>query len=129
MPGTSGRAARFVWRMPVLAIGLLSMAYATWVGLVRLGWNLPLPQSDQLVVHGPLMICGFLGTLIFRLKAEATLPRKGGSHIAARRRKPHSEHGGNHQRRERHLRVHHRGIPYAPRAGAAAGASASTRQG
>ena len=40
------------------------MAFASWLGLIRLGWNLPLPQADQLVLHGPLMICGFLGTLI-----------------------------------------------------------------
>ena len=35
-----------------------------WLGLVRLGWNLPLPWQDQLIAHGPLMVCGFLGTLI-----------------------------------------------------------------
>lgn len=60
----SPRAARVVWRVPLLAVGLLSMGYATWLGLIRLGWRLPLPQPDQLIVHGPLMICGFLGTLI-----------------------------------------------------------------
>ncbi len=64
MTGTPRRTARFLWRMPLLAVGLLSMAFATWLGLIRLGWNLPLPQADQLVLHGPLMICGFLGTLI-----------------------------------------------------------------
>jgi len=53
-----------VWRLPLLATGLLTLGCGTWLGLVRLGWNLPLPWPDRLVTHGPLMICGFLGTLI-----------------------------------------------------------------
>ena len=51
-------------RVPLLAVGLLSMSCGMWLGLVRLGWNLPLPWQDQLIAHGPLMVCGFLGTLI-----------------------------------------------------------------
>ena len=51
-------------RLPLLAIGLASMAYGAWLGLVRLGWNLSLPWPEQLIAHGPLMVCGFLGTLI-----------------------------------------------------------------
>ena len=50
-------------RAPLLFVGLLSMACGMWLGLVRLGWNLPLPWQDQLIAHGPLMVCGFLGTL------------------------------------------------------------------
>jgi hypothetical protein len=52
------------WRAPFLAAALLSMAWGVWLGLLRLGWALPLPRPDQLVLHGPLMIGGFLGTLI-----------------------------------------------------------------
>jgi hypothetical protein len=48
----------------MLFVGLLSMVCGMWLGLVRLGWNLPLPWQDQLIAHGPLMVCGFLGTLI-----------------------------------------------------------------
>ena len=51
-------------RVPLLVVGMLSMACGMWLGLVRLGWNLPLPWQDQLIAHGPLMVCGFLGTLI-----------------------------------------------------------------
>jgi hypothetical protein len=51
-------------RVPLLLAGLLSMGCGVWLGLVRLGWNLPLPWQDQLIAHGPLMVCGFLGTLI-----------------------------------------------------------------
>ena len=56
--------SRMAQRMPMLFIGLLSMACGTWLGLARLGWNMPLPWQDQLIAHGPLMVCGFLGTLI-----------------------------------------------------------------
>lgn len=55
---------RALWRMPLLAIGVLSLGWGTWLGLSRLGWNLPLPWPDQLIAHGPLMVCGFLGALI-----------------------------------------------------------------
>src|SRR5512140_843888 len=57
-----GRVTR--WRLPLLAIGILSMAGGAWLGLVRIGWNLPLPWPDQLIDPGPRMVCGFLGTLI-----------------------------------------------------------------
>ena len=50
---------------------MLTMACGAWLGLVRLGWNLPLPWPDQLVAHGPLMVCGFLGTLIALERAVA----------------------------------------------------------
>ena len=60
-----------VWRVPMLVVGLLSMACGVWLGLVRLGWNLPLPWQDQLIAHGPLMVCGFLGTLISLERAVA----------------------------------------------------------
>lgn len=43
---------------------MLSLAYGVWLGLVRVGWVLPLPRPEQLILHGPLMIGGFLGTLI-----------------------------------------------------------------
>lgn len=62
------KAAR---RAPFLAIGMLSMACGAWLGLLRLGWNLPLPWPDQLAAHGPLMVCGFLGTLIGLERAVA----------------------------------------------------------
>lgn len=58
-------------RVPVMAAGMLSMACGAWLGLIRLGWALPLPWPDQLIAHGPLMVCGFLGTLISLERAVA----------------------------------------------------------
>ena len=53
-----------MWRGPMMVVAMASMAYGVWLGLVRLGWALPLPWSDQLILHGPLMVGGFLGTLV-----------------------------------------------------------------
>jgi hypothetical protein len=64
-------------RVPMVFVGLLSMACGTWLGLARLGWNLPLPWQDQLIAHGPLMVCGFLGTLISLERAVALGSRWG----------------------------------------------------
>ena len=58
-------------RAPLVFVAMLSMVCGVWLGLVRLGWNLPLPWQDQLIAHGPLMICGFLGTLISLERAVA----------------------------------------------------------
>jgi hypothetical protein len=55
---------RRLWRAPLLALAMLSMVWGVWMGLLRLGWVLPLPWPDQLILHGPLMVGGFLGTLI-----------------------------------------------------------------
>jgi len=58
-------------RLPFLAAGIVSLLYGLAVGLVRLGWAVPVPHPDHLVVHGPLMICGFLGTVIALERAVA----------------------------------------------------------
>ncbi len=50
-------------RLPFLALGLSFFVAALYGGLWRLGW--PLPHAERLgEIHGPLMICGFFGTLI-----------------------------------------------------------------
>lgn len=58
-------------RFPLLAAGVLSLTCGVWLGLVRIGWAVPLPWPDQLGAHGPLMVCGFLGTLISLERAVA----------------------------------------------------------
>jgi hypothetical protein len=54
--------------MPLAALSLLA---ALWAGLVRLGWSLPPLTQDLASNHGPLMIVGFLGTLISLERAVA----------------------------------------------------------
>lgn len=41
-------------------------------GLIRLGWQLPALTPSLALAHGPLMISGFLGTLITLERAVAT---------------------------------------------------------
>lgn len=52
----------------LLVPALLALLLAAWAGLVRMGWAL-LPVS--VAEHGPLMISGFLGTLIALERAVA----------------------------------------------------------
>jgi hypothetical protein len=53
-------------RLPFVALGLLSLVCGAWGGLIRLPLNLPLAanQANWITYHGPLMVCGFLGTVI-----------------------------------------------------------------
>ena len=51
-------------RRGLLATALLTFLGAIWAGLLRLGWNWPVIQSGLPMAHGPLMVCGFLGTVI-----------------------------------------------------------------
>ena len=34
-------------RVPILVAAALSLACGVWLGLIRLGWNLPLPWQDR----------------------------------------------------------------------------------
>jgi hypothetical protein len=58
-------------RFPIMALAVLCLALATWAGLWRMGWQLPLLRPALPVSHGPLMIAGFLGTLISLERAIA----------------------------------------------------------
>ena len=52
----------------LLVPALLALLLAAWAGLVRMGWTLPTFAASE---HGPLMISGFLGTLIALERAVA----------------------------------------------------------
>lgn len=52
----------------LLIPGLIALLLAAWAGLLRMGWALPPIQAGD---HGPLMISGFLGTLICLERAIA----------------------------------------------------------
>lgn len=58
-------------RLPLLALSILALLAALWAGLQRLGWELPEIQPGLSLTHGPLMVCGFLGTLISLERAVA----------------------------------------------------------
>lgn len=58
-------------RIPLLLLALLSLVVALWAGLVRLGWGWPVIQPTLPMAHGPLMVSGFLGTLISLERAVA----------------------------------------------------------
>lgn len=51
-------------RMVLMLAAALALLAALWAGLIRIGWGWP-PLAPRLPgSHGPLMVCGFLGTLI-----------------------------------------------------------------
>ncbi len=58
-------------RLPVLALAILALLAALWAGWVRLGWLWPVPEADFTLIHGPLMVSAFLGTLIALERAVA----------------------------------------------------------
>ncbi len=58
-------------RAPVLALGILALLAAMWAGLNRMGWGLPSLTPTLTGAHGPLMVAGFLGTLISLERAVA----------------------------------------------------------
>lgn len=58
-------------RFPLMVLAGLSLLAALWAGLVRMGWGLPLITQGLPASHGPLMIVGFLGTLIGLERAVA----------------------------------------------------------
>lgn len=53
-------------RAPFLVAGILSLVLGIWGGLIRVPVTVPLPvnHANWLTFHGPLMVCGFLGTVI-----------------------------------------------------------------
>ncbi len=57
--------------IPFLILAILALLAALWAGLMRLGWQLPALTPSLALAHGPLMISGFLGTLISLERAVA----------------------------------------------------------
>lgn len=53
-------------RVPLLVLGVGCLLAGIWGGVVRLPVSLPLPadNANWITYHGPLMVCGFLGTVI-----------------------------------------------------------------
>jgi hypothetical protein len=57
-------------RLPVMALGMLALVGGLVGGLARLGWGLATP-APVAAFHGPLMVAGFLGTVIGLERAVA----------------------------------------------------------
>ncbi len=55
----------------LLGLAFLSLALGIWSGLVRVGWPWPSPTPEFWVAHGPLMVSGFVGTLVAVERAAA----------------------------------------------------------
>ena len=60
-------------RAPLLALGFASLVLGTAAGLARLAWEVP--AGALAAVHGPLMVCGFFGTVISLERAVALAQR------------------------------------------------------
>jgi hypothetical protein len=56
---------------PIIFIVLLTLLAALWAGELRLGWNWPVLRPFLPAIHGPMMVYGFLGTLIGLERAVA----------------------------------------------------------
>ncbi len=72
------RNLRAIWmkrenylKVGLLFFGLSSLLVAIWLGLIRLGLNLPIWSPELIALHGPLMVAGFLGVLIGLERAAA----------------------------------------------------------
>jgi len=58
-------------RAALAALSILALLTGLWAGLIRIGWGLPALQPLLPLAHGPLMVSGFLGTLISLERAVA----------------------------------------------------------
>lgn len=62
---------RILLRLPLMFLAIGALLAGLWAGLLRIGWPIP-PLSPRLLIeHGPLMVSGFLGTLISLERAVA----------------------------------------------------------
>lgn len=58
-------------RYPLLALAMLGLLAALWLGWVRLGWQWPVWDVKAILEHGPLMVSAFLGSLVALERAVA----------------------------------------------------------
>jgi len=64
-------AKRSRLRIPLMALALGGLVAGLYAGLLRIGWQIPSISTQLLLEHGPLMVAGFLGTLISLERAVA----------------------------------------------------------
>ncbi len=68
---TNARGRRRGWVAPIMISAVVILIAALWSGLVHLGFPLPTGGLSLNEGHGPMMILGFLGTLISLERAVA----------------------------------------------------------
>lgn len=68
MPGKDLRPSL---RAPLLALGVVGLAFGVLGGLWRLGWEPPLPGTEPASFHGALMVAAFFGALVGLQRATA----------------------------------------------------------
>lgn len=71
MPGVRSQTPPAFFRIGPIILAAASLLLAIGAALVRLGWDVPVPNYDYLIAHGPMMVCGFLGTVICLERAIA----------------------------------------------------------
>lgn len=59
------------FRLPLLILGFVCLAAGVLAGLSRLGFGVPFDAAQLAGLHGPLMVCGFTGTVIALERAVA----------------------------------------------------------
>ena len=64
-------------RAPLLALAFAALFAGVAAGLARLGWAFAPPLAELAALHGPLMVCGFFGTVIGLERAVALSRRWG----------------------------------------------------
>ncbi len=67
--------SRMLPRILMLLAVVVALLGGLGSGLARLGWQMDSFSQNWILVHGPLMICGFLGTLICLERAVALASR------------------------------------------------------
>jgi hypothetical protein len=69
------RLSRLLPRALIMLIVAITLLGGLGSGLARLGWQMDTFSTNWMMLHGPLMICGFLGTLICLERAVALAAR------------------------------------------------------
>ena len=72
---------RYRQRAPLMALAAFALLAGLWAGLIRLGWPLPSLALRLPAQHGPLMVSGFLGTLISLERAVALSQNQNGRRL------------------------------------------------